>query len=256
MGIHTAEDRWRSVCQYCDAATGKIVWVYDPETWKDGSWKTTGAANVWTMMSADDELGYVYLPFSTPSDDHHGVHRPGYGCSARVSSAWSAHRQAYLAFSDGPPRVWDYDLPSAPDLIDIRVSGKLVKAVASVNKQGFCYAFDRVTGKPVWPIEEKPVPQSTAPGERTSPTQPPKPAPCDRQGVTDKRCNRLHAGAAQASAGNSGKVQLRSAVHAAFSREANDRDARHRRPRELVGRGGRPRRRDLLRFVGHALIRG
>src|SRR6185369_15572934 len=83
--------------------------------------------------------------------------------------------------------LWDYDLPSAPNLIDIQVNGKPVKAVAQVSKQAFCYVFDRVTGKPIWPIEERPVPQSTVPGEKTSPTQPfpTKPAPFDRQGVTE-----------------------------------------------------------------------
>ena len=82
--------------------------------------------------------------------------------------------------------LWDYDLPSAPNLIDIRVNGQPVKAIAQVSKQGFVYVFDRVTGKPIWPIEERPVPQSTVPGERSSPTQPfpTKPAPFDRQGVT------------------------------------------------------------------------
>jgi quinoprotein glucose dehydrogenase len=83
--------------------------------------------------------------------------------------------------------VWDYDLPAAPNLIDIRVNGKPVKAVAQVSKQGFCYVFDRVTGRPIWPMEERPVPQSTVPGERLSPTQPfpTRPAPFDRQGITE-----------------------------------------------------------------------
>jgi quinoprotein glucose dehydrogenase len=180
-----------------DVGTGKQQWIFHSvpidgefgnDTWKDGSWKTTGAANVWTMMSADEALGYVYLPFSTPSDDHYGVHRPGdglFGDSLVCLDARTGKRVWH--FQMAHHGLWDYDLPAAPTLIDIRVDGKPVKAVAQVSKQGFCYVFDRVTGKPIWPIEERSVPQSTVPGERTSPTQPfpTKPAPFDRQGVTE-----------------------------------------------------------------------
>ncbi|HWW51899.1 MAG TPA: PQQ-binding-like beta-propeller repeat protein, partial [Verrucomicrobiae bacterium] len=180
-----------------DVRTGKQQWIFHSvprkgefgnETWMNGSWKTTGAANVWTMMSADEALGYVYLPFSTPSDDFYGVHRPGnglFGDSLVCLEALTGKRLWH--FQMVHHGLWDYDLPSAPNLIDIRVNGQDVKAVAQVSKQGFCYVFDRVTGKPIWPIEERPVPQSTVPGERTSPTQPfpTKPAPFDRQGVTE-----------------------------------------------------------------------
>src|SRR5438552_1040461 len=155
------------------------------ETWKDGSWKTTGAANVWTMMSADDALGYVYLPFSTPSDDHYGVHRPGDGLFGESLVCLDARTGKLVwHFQMVHHGLWDYDLPCAPNLIDIRVDGKPVKAVAQMSKQGFCYVFDRLTGKPIWPIEERPVEQSTVPGEKTSPTQPfpTKPAAYDRQG--------------------------------------------------------------------------
>jgi len=180
-----------------DVRTGKQQWIFHViprqgefgnETWKDGSWKTTGAANVWTMMSADDALGYVYLPFSTPSDDHYGVHRPGDGLFGESLVCLDARTgKRVWHFQMVHHGLWDYDLPCAPNLIDIRVDGKPVKAVAQMSKQGFCYVFDRLTGKPIWPIEEKPVPQSTVPGEKTSPTQPfpTKPAPFDRQGVTE-----------------------------------------------------------------------
>src|SRR5882757_7585867 len=180
-----------------DVRTGKQQWIFHSvptdgefgnDTWKDGSWKTTGAANVWTMMSADEALGYVYLPFSTPADDHFGVHRPGnglFGDSLVCLEALTGERVWH--FQMAHHGLWDYDLPSAPNLIDIQVDGKPVKAVAQVSKQGFCYVFDRVTGKPIWPIEERPVPQSTVYGEKTSPTQPfpTKPPPFDRQGVTE-----------------------------------------------------------------------
>ena len=157
------------------------------ETWEQGSWKTTGAANVWTMMSADEALGYVYLPFSTPSNDFYGGQRPGNGLFGESLVALDARTgKRVWHFQMAHHGLWDYDLPAAPNLIDIRVNGQPVKAVAQVSKQGFVYVFDRVTGKPIWPIEERPVPQSTVPGERSSPTQPfpTKPAPFDRQGIT------------------------------------------------------------------------
>ena len=180
-----------------DVRTGKLQWIFHAipkegefgnETWKGGSWKTTGAANVWTMMSADEALGYVYLPVSTPSDDFYGVNRTGnglFGDSLVCLDVRSGKRVWHFQLAHHA--LWDYDPPAAPNLIDIHVDGKPIKAVAQVSKQAFCYVFDRVTGKPIWPIEERPVPQSTVPGEKTSPTQPfpTKPAPFDRQGVTE-----------------------------------------------------------------------
>jgi quinoprotein glucose dehydrogenase len=180
-----------------DVRTGKLHWTFHaiPKegefgngTWKNGSWRTTGSANVWTMMSADEALGYVYLPFSTPSDDFYGVNRPGNGVFGDSLVCLDARTGSRIwHFQMAHHGLWDYDLPCAPNLVDIRVDGKPVKAVAQMSKQAFCYVFDRVTGKPIWPIEEKPVPQSTVPGEKTSPTQPfpTKPAPFDRQGVTE-----------------------------------------------------------------------
>lgn len=179
-----------------DVRTGKQQWIFHAiprqgefgnETWKGDSWKTMGATNVWTMMSADEALGYVYLPFSTPSDDHYGVHRPGGGLFGESLVCLEARTgKRVWHFQMVHHGLWDYDPPCAPNLIDIRVDGQPVKAVAQMSKQGFCYVFDRVTGKPIWPIEEKPVPQSTIPGERTAATQPfpTKPLPFDRQGVT------------------------------------------------------------------------
>jgi len=179
-----------------DVRTGQKLWSFHTipregefgnDSWKNGSWKTTGAANVWTMMSADEELGYVYLPVSTPSDDHYGVNRPGdglFGESLVCLDAKTGKRVWH--FQMAHHGLWDYDLPAAPNLIDFRVNGQLVKAVAQTSKQGFLYVFDRVTGKPVWPIEEHSVPQSSIAGEKTSATQPfpTKPAAFDRQGVT------------------------------------------------------------------------
>ena len=139
-------------------------------------------------MSADDELGYVYLPFSSPSNDWYGGQRPGdglFGESLVCLDARNGKRSWH--FQIVHHGLWDYDLPAAPNLLDVRVNGSPVKAVAQVTKQGFVYVFDRVTGRPIWPIEERPVPQSTIPGEESSRTQPfpTNPAPFDRQGVTE-----------------------------------------------------------------------
>jgi len=180
-----------------DVRTGRQQWMFRAvpregefgnETWEDGSWRTTGGANVWTLMSADDELGYVYLPFSTPANDWYGGQRPGDGLFGESLVCLDARTGKRIwHFQIVHHGLWDYDLPAAPNLIDVRVNGTPVKAVAQVSKQGFVYVFDRVTGRPIWPIEERPVPQSTVPGEKSSRTQPfpTKPAPFDRQGVTE-----------------------------------------------------------------------
>jgi len=180
-----------------DVRAGKLVWTFHTiphkgefgyDTWKNGSAETTGSANLWSMLSADDELGYVYLPLTSVSDDHYGVNRPGdglFGESLVCIEARTGKRVWH--FQMAHHGLWDYDLPAAPNLIDVHVDGKLVKAVAQTSKQGFLYVFDRVTGKPLWPIEERPVPQSTIPGELTSPTQPfpTRPAAFAMQGVTE-----------------------------------------------------------------------
>ena len=180
-----------------DVRTGEQRWLFRSvpgegefgnETWDQGSWKTTGGANAWTLMSADEALGYVYLPFGTPSNDFYGGQRPGNGLFGESLVCLDARTGRRIwHFQMVHHGVWDYDLPAAPNLVDIRVNGEPVKAVAQVSKQGFCYVFDRVTGRPIWPIEERPVPQSTVPGERLSPTQPfpTRPAPFDRQGITE-----------------------------------------------------------------------
>jgi quinoprotein glucose dehydrogenase len=180
-----------------DVRTGKRLWTlhsipqkgeFGNETWRDDSASYSGSTNVWTNMSADEELGLVYLPFGTPTDDWYGGHRPGANLCAESLVALDARtgKRAWH-FQAVHHGLWDYDFPAAPILIDIRVNGKDIKAVAQVSKQGFTYVFDRKTGTPVWPIEERAVPQSTVPGERTSPTQPfpTRPPAFERQGVTE-----------------------------------------------------------------------
>ena len=181
-----------------DIATGRLLWTFHTvaqagesgvETWEKESWKETGNANVWAPMSADEELGYVYLPVSTPTNDYYGGHRPGdglYGDSLVCLEAATGRKVwHYQLIHHG---LWDYDTPAAPNLIDVTIDGKPIKAVAQVTKQAFVYVFDRVTGKPVWPIEEQAVPASNVPGESASKTQPfpTKPAPIDIQGVRDE----------------------------------------------------------------------
>ncbi len=182
--------------QAFDARTGEMKWIFHTipragefgnETWENDSWKYTGNANVWSMMSADDELGYVYLPIGTPTNDFYGGHRLGDNLFADSLVCVDVETgKRVWHFQMVHHGLWDYDNPCAPNLLDITVDGKRIKAVAQVTKQGFCYVFDRVTGKPVWPIEERPVAASDVPGERAAPTQPfpTRPAPFEYQGVT------------------------------------------------------------------------
>jgi len=179
-----------------DVRTGRERWVFHTvpqpgevghDTWESGSDSYTGNTNVWTMMSADPELGLVYLPIGTPTNDWYGGHRLGdnlFGESIVALEAATGRRVwHYQIVHHG---LWDYDLPAAPALVDVTVNGRPIRALVQVTKQGFAFVLDRATGEPVWPIEERPVAQSTVPGERTSPTQPfpTRPAPFERQGIT------------------------------------------------------------------------
>ncbi len=179
-----------------DVKTGKLRWTFRTipgerefgvETWEGRSWEYTGAVNAWSNLSADEELGYIYLPLTSPTSDMYGGHRLGnnlFSDSLVCLKAETGERVWHFQLVHHD--LWDYDLPAAPILADIRVNGKPIKAVVQVTKQGFAFVFDRVTGQPVWPIEERPVPQSATPGERTAPTQPfpTRPAPFERQGVS------------------------------------------------------------------------
>ncbi len=180
-----------------DPRTGDIVWMFETipqagafgnETWENGSWEYTGNTNSWTIMSADDELGIVYLPIGTPTNDWYGGLRHGDNLFAESLVAVEAKTGKRLwHFQMVHHGVWDYDLPAAPTLVDLTVEDKKIKAVAQISKQGFTYVFDRVTGDPVWPIIETPVPQSSVPGEKLSLTQPipTKPPAFELQGLSD-----------------------------------------------------------------------
>ena len=181
-----------------DVNTGQMNWIFHSipqegevgnETWEDDSWRVTGAANVWSLMSADPALGYVYLPFGTPSNDYYGGHRLGDNLFATSIVCLDASTGELIwYFQTTHHEIWDYDLPAAPNLVDITVDGREIKALAQVSKQGFVYVLDRVTGEPVWPIEERAVPASNVPGEITAATQPfpTHPAAFEIQGVHEE----------------------------------------------------------------------
>ena len=179
-----------------DARTGERLWIfhtipfpdeYGNETWEDGSWATTGNTGVWAQITVDEELGLVYLPVEMPTNDYFGGHRPGnnlYGSSIVAVDLETGERRWHYQFIHHD--IWDWDTPCAPILADIMVDGELVRAVAQPTKQGWVYVFDRETGRPVWPIEEQPVPAGDVPGEWYAATQPfpTRPPPFERQGFS------------------------------------------------------------------------
>ena len=165
-----------------DVRTGKQLWrfntipgpgEYGHETWDNDSWAINGNVGVWTQIGVDEELGLVYLPVESPTSDHYGGHRPGNNLFAEslvCVDLKTGQRKWHFQFVHHP--LWNLDMSSAPLLADINVNGRAIKAVAVPSKQNFLYVFDRVTGQPVWPIEERPVPRGDVPGETYSPTQP------------------------------------------------------------------------------------
>ena len=179
-----------------DARTGKQVWSFHPipqpgefghDTWKNESWSFTGHTNVWTPMTLDEARGLIYLPVSTPSNDYYGGRRLGNNLFAEslvcLDAATGKRKWHFQITHHG---LWDYDPPAPPNLVTITVGGKRIDAVVQLTKQGFAFVFDRVTGAPVWPIEERPVPQSDVPGEQTAATQPfpTRPPAFTEQGVS------------------------------------------------------------------------
>ena len=179
-----------------DLKTGKRVWMFHTpplpgefgaDTWKTGL-EETGGTNLWTRAACDDEAGIVYLPLSTPSNDFYGGHRHGDNLFSETLVALNAKTgERVWHFQFVRHGLWDYDLPASPNLLDLTVDGKTIKAAVQVTKQGFVYAFDRLTGEPIWPIEERAVPAGDVPGEVYAPTQPvpSKPAPYVQQGASE-----------------------------------------------------------------------
>lgn len=180
-----------------DARTGAVVWTFNTipragefgaETWENESWKTHGGANVWSLMSVDAERGLLYLPVSAPSYDFWGGDRQGqglFGNSLVALNARTGERQWHFQIVHHD--LWDYDLPAQPLLADITVDGVAIPAVVQLSKTGHAFVFNRSSGEPVWPIEERPVPASDVDGEAAWPTQPipTKPPALSRQGLTE-----------------------------------------------------------------------
>jgi quinoprotein glucose dehydrogenase len=180
-----------------DAKTGRMLWRFNVmpqpgefghDTWEGDSWTYTGNMSAWAPLSADSERGLVFVPTDTPTNDYYGGHRGGanlYGTSLIALDVKTGKRVWHFQMVHHD--IWNYDNPDAPHVVDITVGGRKIPAVAAVTKQGFTYVFNRETGQPVWPIEERKVPQSDAPEEKTWPTQPfpTKPAPFELQGITE-----------------------------------------------------------------------
>jgi quinoprotein glucose dehydrogenase len=183
-----------------DVHTGKQLWKFNlipqpgefgAETWENGSKPDmvgVGKNDAWGTYSADPELGLVYIPVGMPLSDEYGGYRPGnnlFGSSVVAIDVKTGKRKWHYQFVHHD--IWDYDTPMAPNLLDVTIDGRPRKIIAATTKQGFVYVLDRLTGEPIWPIEERPVPQSEVPGEKTSPTQPipTRPAPYAQQGLQE-----------------------------------------------------------------------
>ena len=176
-----------------DVVTGKLAWVFHTiphpgefgyDTWPKDAWKTVGGVQNWSEMTLDEKRGIVYVPLASPSYDFYGANRKGqnlFGDCLLALDARTGKRLWHFQFVHHD--LWDYDAPAAPKLLSVRHNGKMVDAVAQPTKQGFLFVFDRVTGQPLWPIEERAVPKSDVPGEEAWPTQPfpTRPPPFARQ---------------------------------------------------------------------------
>src|SRR5581483_9204165 len=193
-GVPASKTNVKGYVRGYDVRTGKRLWIfhtipkpgeYGLNTWEQDSWAYTGNTGAWGQMSIDEQLGLVYIGVEMPTGDYYGGHRPGNGLFGEtvvaVDLKSGVRKWHYQLVHHG---IWDMDIPCAPMLVDINVNGQLVKAVAQPSKQAFLYVFNRATGAPIWPIEERKVPASNVPGEKTSPTQPfpTKPPAYDLQG--------------------------------------------------------------------------
>ena len=185
MTVRTSNNT-KGLARGFDVRTGRLLWKFQTipgpgepgnETWLNNSWAINGNAGVWTQITADEDLGLVYLPVEDPTSDYYGGKRPGnnlYGESLVCVDLHTGKRKWYFQLEHHP--IWDHDISSAPILADVTVNGRPRKVVAVPTKQAWLFVFDRVTGEPIWPIEEKPVPKGDVPGEWYSPTEPHPPA--------------------------------------------------------------------------------
>jgi quinoprotein glucose dehydrogenase len=181
-GIPTGKSNVKGYIRAFDVRSGKRLWIFHTipqpgefgnETWLNDSWSYTGNTGAWAQISIDEELGIAYLPVESATGDYFGADRPGANLFAEslvaVDLQTGKRKWHYQLVHHG---IWDHDIPCPPILVDINRNGKIIKAVAQPTKQAFMYVFDRVTGQPLWPIEERPVPKGDVPGEWYSPTQP------------------------------------------------------------------------------------
>jgi len=195
-GVPRSRSNVKGYVRGFDVRTGKRLWIFHTipgpgewgnDSWEKDSWSYTGNAGVWAQISVDEELGIAYLPVELPTGDYYGGHRPGNGLFGEslvaVDLRTGIRKWHHQLVHHG---LWDMDIPCAPLLVNITVNGRAIKAVAQPTKQTFLYVFDRVTGEPVWPIEERPVAKGNVPGEWYAPTQPvpTRPPAYDRQGVS------------------------------------------------------------------------
>ena len=191
------QNNTKGITRAFDVKTGKLNWTFHNipqkgefgyDSWEKNSADFNGNTGTWASMTVDEKNGTVFVPIEDPTDDAYGGARPGndlFGDSIVALDLSSGKMKWYFQMTHHP--IWDYDMSSPPLVADINVDGKAIQAVAVPSKQAFLYMFDRNTGKPIWPIVEKPVSQSVVPGEKTSKTQPfpTKPAPYSRQSITD-----------------------------------------------------------------------
>jgi quinoprotein glucose dehydrogenase len=194
-GTPKTHNNTKGVVRGFDVRTGKRLWTFNTiprpgefgsDTWQNESWAVNGNVGVWNQIGVDEELGLAYLPVETPSSDFYGGLRPGNNLFAESLVAIdykTGKRRWHFQLVHHP--IWNMDIATAPMLVDLTIGGRPVKAVAVMGKQAFLYLFNRVTGEPIFPIEERPVAQSDVPGEKTSPTQPfpTRPPAYDYQGV-------------------------------------------------------------------------
>lgn len=195
-GVPKSKKNVKGYVRGFDVRTGKRLWIfhtiplpgeYGNDTWEKDSWSYTGNTGVWGQISVDEDLGLVYLPVELATGDYYGGDRPGKGLFGEslvaVDLQTGKRKWHYQLVHHG---MWDMDIPCAPILADITINGRTIKVVAQPTKQAFLYVFNRETGQPIWPIEERPVPKGDVPGEWYSPTQPfpTKPPAFDNQGVS------------------------------------------------------------------------
>ena len=178
----TTHDNTKGLVRAFDVRSGTLLWTFNTiprpgelgnGTWLNDSWKTNGNTGVWTQITVDEDAGLVYLPVESPTSDFYGGHRPGnnlFGESLVCVDLRTGQRKWYYQIVHHP--LWDYDLSSQGMLMDVTIDGKPRKIVAMASKEAFLYVFDRITGQPIWPIEERPVPKGDVPGEWYAPTQP------------------------------------------------------------------------------------